>query len=127
MALKIFMCTLYGYTGAVYALGRMSAIEIADTIAKTANEILQQTINIINQHKIWNAKVVYGDTDSVFVHVRGRSLEEAFKLGNEMQKEITSNFPHPIEIKFEKVYLPLLMTSKKRYVGLRYDNVTEQP
>lgn len=41
MALKIFMCTLYGYTGAVYALGRQSSIEIADTIAKTACEILE--------------------------------------------------------------------------------------
>ena len=32
-------------------------------------------------HKIWKAEVVYGDTDSVFVHLRGRSVAEAFKIG----------------------------------------------
>jgi len=38
-------------------------------------------MNLIEAHPKWNAEVVYGDTDSVFVHLPGRSKEEAFRIG----------------------------------------------
>jgi hypothetical protein len=37
--------------------------------------------------------------------VQGRSIADAFKIGEEMAKEITKLFPYPVEMKFDKVFL----------------------
>ena len=34
-----------------------------------------------------------------------------------MAKELSERFDSPIEFKFEKVYNPLILMAKKRYVG----------
>ena len=54
-------------------------------------------------------QVVYGDTDSVFVMLEGRSKAEAFVIGREMANEISQMFTKPVKLKFEKVYLPALL------------------
>ena len=46
---------------------------------------------------------VYGDTDSLFIYLPGRSKEEAFKIGHEIADAVTSDNPRPIKLKFEKV------------------------
>ena len=48
-------------------------------------------------------RVIYGDTDSMFIHMKGRSLKSAHELGLEIAREITKRHPYPIELKFEKV------------------------
>ena len=53
-------------------------------------------------------------TDSVFVHLKGRSKEEAFRIGKEMAESITALSPPNVVLKFEKVYLPCILLSKKR-------------
>jgi DNA polymerase zeta len=47
--------------------------------------------------------VVYGDTDSLFVALPGRSKEQAFKIGNEIADAVTATNPKPVKLKFEKV------------------------
>jgi DNA polymerase zeta len=49
--------------------------------------------------------VVYGDTDSLFVYLPGKSKDDAFRIGNEMADTVTSLNPRPIKLKFEKVGL----------------------
>ena len=61
----------------------------------------------------WNAEVVYGDTDSVFVLLRGRSKDEAFKIGEEIANHITSLSPKDVLLKLEKVYKPCILVTKK--------------
>lgn len=51
----------------------------------------------------WGAHVVYGDTDSLFVYLPGRTKDEAFRIGNEIADTVTSLNPKPIKLKFEKV------------------------
>jgi DNA polymerase zeta len=51
----------------------------------------------------WAAQVVYGDTDSLFVALPGRSKEQAFKIGNEIADAVTATNPKPVKLKFEKV------------------------
>ena len=51
----------------------------------------------------WGAKVVYGDTDSLFIYLRGKTKEQAFRIGQDMADTITAMNPAPIKLKFEKV------------------------
>ncbi|XP_023212817.1 uncharacterized protein LOC111615631 [Centruroides sculpturatus] len=120
LGLKLIANVTYGYTSANFS-GRMPCVEIADSIVGKARETLEQAIKLIETTTKWNAKVVYGDTDSVFVLLEGRSKEQAFKIGKEIAEAVTAINPKPVKLKFEKVYLPCLLQTKKRYVGYMYE------
>lgn len=44
-----------------------------------------------------------------------------------MQNECSKLFPFPIELKFEKVYCPSVLVSKKRYIGYKYEQPGQRP
>ena len=86
--------------------------------------------------------MVYGDTDSLFVALPGRSKEQAFKIGNEIADTVTAMNPKPVKLKFEKVrilseapaltwlicrqvYMGSVLMAKKRYVGFKYEHPDE--
>lgn len=52
-----------------------------------------------------DAKVVYGDTDSVMVNFGVATVKEAMELGREAASFISSTFEKPIKLEFEKVKL----------------------
>ncbi|KAH8553586.1 DNA polymerase zeta catalytic subunit [Umbelopsis sp. PMI_123] len=120
LGLKFLANVTYGYTSATFS-GRMPAVEIADSIVQTGRETLERAIDVINTTKKWGARVVYGDTDSVFVYLPGRSRDEAFTIGNDIADTITRLNPVPVKLKFEKVYQPCVLVTKKRYVGFKYE------
>ena len=62
---------------------------------------------MIHSNSKWDAEVVYGDTDSLFVYVPGRTRDEAFDIGEDIADTITRMNPRPIKLKFEKVFHPL--------------------
>jgi DNA polymerase zeta len=121
LALKLLANVTYGYTSASFS-GRMPCSEIADSIVQTGRETLERTIAYIHSVERWGAEVVYGDTDSLFVYLKGRTREQAFDIGAEMAKEITDLNPRPVKLKFEKVYHPCVLLAKKRYVGYKYES-----
>ncbi|KAI9670771.1 MAG: DNA polymerase zeta [Caeruleum heppii] len=125
LALKLIANVTYGYTSASFS-GRMPCSEIADSIVQTARETLEKAIALIHSVKRWGAEVVYGDTDSLFVYLRGRTKDEAFDIGQEMAQTITNLNPRPIKLKFEKVYFPCVLLAKKRYVGFKYESKEQQ-
>ena len=49
------------------------------------------------------AKVVYGDTDSVMIRFGVATVAESMALGQEAAEFISSQFPEPIRLEFEKV------------------------
>lgn len=59
---------------------------------------------------------------SMFVLLKGRSREEAFRIGKEIASSITAMNPDPVTLKFEKVYQPCFLLTKKRYVGYSYES-----
>ena len=80
-----------------------------------------------------NAEYIYGDTDSVFFTFNLSSVEgepirgkRALKLTIELAKQaaaLASKFlkkPHDLE--YEKTFMPFCLLSKKRYVGILYEN-----
>ena len=126
LGLKLIANVTYGYTSANFS-GRMPCIEVGDSVVSKGRETLERCIKMIestdeNGKLRWpGAKVVYGDTDSVFVLLSGASKDEAFDIGEEMAKAVTQDNPKPVKLKFEKVYLPCILQTKKRYVGYMYE------
>ncbi|XP_041353976.1 LOW QUALITY PROTEIN: uncharacterized protein LOC121371842 [Gigantopelta aegis] len=121
LGLKLIANVTYGYTGASFS-GRMPCIEVGDSIVRKARESLELSIKLVEDTPHWRAKVVYGDTDSMFILLKGRSKDEAFVVGQEIADAVTNMFPKPMKLKFEKVYLPCVLQTKKRYVGFMYEN-----
>ena len=114
LALKYVANVTYGYTSATFS-GRCAMPLLADTIVECGRRTLTSAINLANQ---WGdevdgrwagIKVIYGDTDSVFVHMPGRTVQEAFVFGKEFCKEVTRNNPPPVQLKLEKVYMGSMM------------------
>lgn len=58
---------------------------------------------------------------SMFVLVPGRSVSEAFQIGNEIALAVTKMNPSPVVLKMEKVYQSCFLLTKKRYVGYSYE------
>ncbi|KAF7730556.1 DNA polymerase zeta [Apophysomyces ossiformis] len=125
LTLKYIANVTYGYTSATYS-GRMPAVEIADSIVETGRKTLEKAIKVIEQTEKWGAKVVYGDTDSVFVYLPGKTRDEAFAIGDEIAATVTKMNPAPVKLKFEKVYHPCVLLAKKRYVGFKYEKPTDE-
>ncbi|EDV19126.1 uncharacterized protein TRIADDRAFT_34128 [Trichoplax adhaerens] len=123
--LKMIANVTYGYAGATFS-GRMPLIELADSIVSKARETLERAIKIVNTTSKWNARVVYGDTDSMFVLLEGATKARAFEIGREIAETITSMNPKPVALKFEKVFLPSLLITKKRYVGYAYESADQK-
>lgn len=121
LALKLLANVTYGYTSASFS-GRMPCSEIADSIVQTGRETLERAIAYIHSVEKWGAEVVYGDTDSLFIYLKGRTRDQAFDIGQEISKAITDMNPRPIKLKFEKVYHPCVLLAKKRYVGYKYES-----
>lgn len=49
--------------------------------------------------------MIYGDTDSVMCKFGVETVQEAMKLGREAAESISTKFPYPIKLEFEKVLL----------------------
>ncbi|RDW86204.1 DNA-directed DNA polymerase zeta catalytic subunit REV3 [Aspergillus mulundensis] len=120
LALKLIANVTYGYTSASFS-GRMPCAEIADSIVQSGRETLEKAIAYIHSVERWGAEVVYGDTDSLFVYLKGRTRDQAFDIGEEIAQAVTEMNPQPIKLKFEKVYHPCVLLAKKRYVGFKYE------
>ncbi|XP_006839989.1 PREDICTED: DNA polymerase zeta catalytic subunit [Chrysochloris asiatica] len=125
LGLKLIANVTFGYTSANFS-GRMPCMEIGDSIVHKARETLERAIKLVNDTKKWGARVVYGDTDSMFVLLKGATKEQSFKIGQEIAEAVTATNPKPVKLKFEKVYLPCVLQTKKRYVGYMYETLDQK-
>ena len=121
LGLKLIANVTYGYTAANFS-GRMPLPELADAIVSSGRATLERAIEMVNSNPEWDAKVVYGDTDSLFVHLPGRTKEQAFAIGAAIAAAVTAANPAPVKLQLEKVYQPCLLVAKKRYVGMAWDS-----
>jgi len=53
-------------------------------------------------------------------------VDQAIEIGQTIAKEITKQHPYPMELKFEKVYCPMICLAKKRYTGWKYEKKGEK-
>jgi DNA polymerase elongation subunit (family B) len=144
LSIKVTANSLYGQTGAktssfyekdcaasTTAIGRKLLIygkrvieeAYADTVVPTKNYGEVRT----------KAEYVYGDTDSVFFRFNLEDLQgqpivgkKALEITIELAKqagELASKFlKQPHDLEYEKTFLPFCLLSKKRYVGMLYED-----
>ena len=136
-AIKILMNSFYGVLGTPAC--RFFNPALANSITGTGREML-----------LWSKRwfehagytVLYGDTDSLFVHSGMDAADDAERRGRELavllNKEIAEHIraqwgvTSKLELKFEKLYVRLFLPqarhstrgASKRYVGLRHGSDT---
>uniref|UniRef100_A0A1I7T0H9 DNA polymerase n=1 Tax=Caenorhabditis tropicalis TaxID=1561998 RepID=A0A1I7T0H9_9PELO len=125
LALKLVANVTYGYTAANWS-GRMPCAELADAILGKGRETLERAIEMVQNGDYGGADVIYGDTDSMFVLVRGASVEEAFEIGKRIADDVTNSNPDPVVLKLEKVYKGCVLETKKRYAGWMYEHENDE-
>ncbi|MHB1493342.1 MAG: DNA-directed DNA polymerase [Thermoplasmataceae archaeon] len=111
-ALKILMNTFYGVLASSFY--RFTNLEIGGSITAYARMTIMK---LIERLKTEGFRVIYGDTDSVFIESGALSDEDAVKTGKELSSKISSELS--VSIEFEKVMDPFFSHgAKKRYVGM---------
>ncbi|XP_065070198.1 DNA polymerase delta catalytic subunit-like [Rhopilema esculentum] len=124
LALKISANSVYGFTGA--QVGKLPCLEISSSVTAFGRQMIERTKQLVeDRYCIANgykhdAKVIYGDTDSVMVRFGLDTVAESMEIGREAAEYISGHFVQPIKLEFEKVYFPYLLISKKRYAGLYF-------
>ena len=130
-AIKILMNSFYGVLGTPGC--RFFDSRLPTSITRRGHSIIERARRFFEDRGL---KVIYGDTDSLFVHVTGEPSEDeartrgqalASELTTLLAREIEDNFrvESKLELKFESHYLRFLMPtvrgtakgSKKRYAG----------
>lgn len=136
LAFKVTCNSLYGQVGA--STSSICYKELAASTTATGRKmVLYARDYTIEKYK--GSKLVYGDTDSVFIdftpYIRENysknypnnkiddreMMKLSIEVGKEAGKYVTSKLKHPQDLEYEKVFWPFMIFSKKRYVGNKYE------
>lgn len=133
-AYKVTANSLYGQIGA-----KTSPIYLKDIAActtATGRKMILKAKEFLEQN--YNAHIIYGDTDSLFVVFPDSILNEeqnrltgsdkgkakimpSIKTAQQASKEFKLTIKHPHDLEYEKTFWPFILLSKKRYVGNLYE------
>ena len=147
LSIKITANSLYGQTGA-----KTSTFYEMDVAASTtaigrklliyAKEVIEgvygnSEVDTKYGKMKTRAEYIYGDTDSVFftfhfedlngVKIKDKqALEMTIELAKEAGHLCTSFLKNPHDLEYEKTFMPFCLLSKKRYVGMLYEEDPEK-
>jgi DNA polymerase elongation subunit (family B) len=132
-AQKITCNSVYGGIGA-----NVSALYFPE-IAASTTAIGRQMLHLAKDFSLKRfpqAEVIYGDTDSIFVKfnpkgennedLKGKeAIKKCIEMGFIIENEIQGllKFPHKLEL--EKQFSPYIQLGKKKYLGHKYENTTD--
>ena len=142
LSIKVTANSMYGQTGAktssfyeqdcaasTTAAGRM-LLTYAQRVIEEA--YADQEVAVLGERVRIDAEYVYGDTDSVFFKfnlreltgekiVGRRALQMTIQLAKEAGALATKFLKAPHDLEYEKTFMPFCLLSKKRYVGMLYE------
>jgi len=117
-AIKVLMNSFYGYLG--YPGSRLYKREVAEAITTWGQKIIKRTAEFLEEKGF---KIIYGDTDSVYIQGKKEKLLEIIKEGSKLAKEINKEYKEfsklfgakesTLEIEFEKAFKKILFVGKK--------------
>jgi DNA polymerase-2 len=130
-AIKILMNSFYGVMGSYGC--RFYHPDLPRAITGSGHKLLLGSKDFLEQQ---NYKVIYGDTDSLFVLIPNVKVVDGDNIGNKIAEQLNSfwnkklqkefNVKSILEIEYEKYYKKFIITpargtefgAKKRYAGL---------
>ncbi|GFO97128.1 DNA polymerase pol2 [groundwater metagenome] len=144
LALKILLNSFYGYSG--YARARLYSLTLASAVTSFGRENILRTKKLIEEDikeiilkdgrafkrdeavgKHIGLSVVYGDTDSVFVHLLDKELtfDEAQLVGTGIANTVTESLVSPMELVFDSFARRAIFIAKKRYALLIWEKTAQ--
>ncbi len=110
-AVKVLMNTFYGVLASSFY--RFTNPEIGAAVTAFARNTITGLIEkLISEGN----KVIYGDTDSIFIESGNESLEETVRYGEMLSEKLSRE--ENLSLEFEKVFDPFFSHgAKKRYAG----------
>ncbi len=122
--IKVIMNAIFGQTD--FPKSRIYCYPIGGGITYIGRKILMATIKKLEE---WNYKVIYGDTDGLFLIIDEKTNPaELVKKINKYYNEFCEQFgikEHIFDIEYEKIYKSLILSSKKHYAGILDNGVFE--
>ncbi len=130
-AIKILMNSMYGVLGT--SASRLFSPVVANAIPIAGQYVIRSAARSVAKN---GYRVLYGDTDSIFVDMGEADPDRARALAEELRERISSDLAHALredfavesflDLALQKVYTRLLLPelrgraegSKKRYAGL---------
>ncbi|MDK2795546.1 MAG: polymerase, archaea type [Archaeoglobaceae archaeon] len=112
--LKILTNSLYGYMG--WSGARWYCKECAEATTAWGRHFIKTSAKIAEE---LGFKVLYGDTDSIFVSKPGKSLNELKEEVDRLISEISNKLP--VQIELDELFKTIFFVEKKRYAGLTAD------
>lgn len=115
LALKVMVNAVYGFTGmGVKKPGRLPMLAISSAVTAAGRTLIRATMARLEEEL--RATIIYGDTDSVmFTLPTAPNYDEAMiNTGFQVAKTVSSWWPDPLRMEFEKSG-KILCISKKKY------------
>lgn len=121
---KLLLVSVYGATGGKHSI--LSSRVCAEAVACAARWYVK---NMIKVSQTYGCKVVYGDTDSIFPWVGGKSKEECDEAGMKLKmlidESITGTPFEKVKADMKGNYKYMLITTRKKYSTVDWDGLIE--
>lgn len=130
-AIKLRMNSIYGYMKANQTCDK----DLMEAVTGFGRYMIGTTKELVESN-FPNAKVIYGDTDSVFVKFIGSTLKEAFDMGQKAADLCTQFFNKKRDalgkyrihlLQREKGFDGIELVGKKKYVGRKMLTLESKP
>ena len=142
LAYKLTANSLYGQLGSSTFKVRLQHLAASTTAYGRkqiifAKDVIETFYGPKSNHPSCEAEIVYGDTDSLFVNFKVKNpetgelltgkeaIEATMALTEEAGKFVTRCLKKPHDFEYDKVFYPFIIFSKKRYVGNKYEDSSE--
>ncbi len=136
-AYKVTANSLYGGLGA--ETNKICKKTLAACVTAGGRENIEKASEYCKACII-GSDVIYGDTDSVFVRFNLRrddgtypqtprdKVARAIEIGKYVQQKIKDDkiYKEPHDLEYEKVFYPLMLITKKRYAGEKFEEDPEK-
>jgi len=124
LAYKVVANSIYGQCGS--RTSPIRRLEVAACTTAVGRQKIYDAKAIVEEQ--FGAKVVYGDTDSIFIQFPTKDLQESMNMARKAAEVITASGRKAHRIEYEKTFYPFVLFCRKRYVGMMYeDDPTHKP
>jgi DNA polymerase delta subunit 1 len=124
-SLKLVANAAYGFTGA--GASPLQSLQLADACLALGAQACRDAIGVLERApELAGARVVYAQTDSLFVHFPATSEEDALRQAARAAEIVSAAFPPEMSVKLERVMRPFLLLHVNRYAGCEFSQAGER-